>query len=147
IIGLSSAVPRPPFVSAGYLGEVQLAALGDLLAHPEVARRVPVVLIHHPPVDARWTVLRLRDGLVDAASLRRTLQGVPHGLVLYGHTHVRVRCRLPTTAGALDVVSASGAALDHPDEAVRAGFNRYEFADDGRMTGIEAHVIDATGRG
>ena len=147
IIGLSSAVPRPPFVSAGYLGELQLTALADLLAHPEVARRMPVVLVHHPPVDARWTIMRLRDGLVDAASLRRMLQGLSRGLILYGHTHVRVRCRLPTASGSLDVVSASGAALDHPNDAVRAGFNRYEFADDGRMTGVEAHVIDATGRG
>jgi len=147
IIGLSSAVPRPPFVSAGYLGELQLAAFADLLAHPEVAWRMPVVLVHHPPVDARWTIMRLRDGLVDAASLRRTLRGLSRGLIIYGHTHVRVRCRLPTASGSLDVVSASGAALDHPDDAVRAGFNRYEFADDGRMTGVEARVIDATGRG
>lgn len=147
IIGLSSAVPRPPFVSAGDLGNLQLAALANLLAHPEVAPRIPVVLIHHPPVDGRWAIMRLRDGLVDAASLRRVLQGVSRGLVLYGHTHVRVRCRLPTTLGSLDVVSASGAALDHPDEAVRAGFNRYEFADDGRMTGVEAQVIDVSGPG
>ncbi len=146
IIGLSSAVPRPPFVSAGYLGHVQLAALADLLAHPEVTRRTPVVLIHHPPVDARWRIVRLRDGLVDAASLRRTLQGLARGLVLYGHTHVRVRCRLPTASGSLDVVSASGAALDNSDDAVRAGFNRYGF-DDGRIASVEAHVIDPSGQG
>jgi len=147
IIGLSSAVPRPPFVSAGYLGQVQLAALADLLAHPEVARRTPVVLLHHPPVDARWRIFRLRDGLVDAASLRRTLDGLSRGLVLYGHTHVRVRCRLFTASGTLDVVSASGAALDHPDDAVRAGFNRYGFDDDGRIASVESYVIDPSGRG
>jgi 3',5'-cyclic AMP phosphodiesterase CpdA len=147
IIGLSSAVPRPPFVSAGYLGQVQLAALADLLAHPEVVRRTPVVLLHHPPVDARWSIARLRDGLVDAASLSRTLRALSHGLVLYGHTHVRVRCRMLTTSGALDVVSASGAALDHRSDGVRAGFNRYEIADDGRIISIESHVIDRSGRG
>ena len=48
-IALSSAVPRPPFVSAGYVGRAQLDALRAALAHPEVARRVPVVLVHHDP--------------------------------------------------------------------------------------------------
>jgi 3',5'-cyclic AMP phosphodiesterase CpdA len=142
IVGLSSAVPRPPFVSAGYLGHVQLAALAELLAHPEVARRTPVVLIHHPPVDARWAMIRLHDGLVDAASLRRVLSRLSRGLVLYGHTHIRVRCRLATAFGALEVVSASGAALDHPNDAVRAGCNRYEVDEDGRVAILDACVVD-----
>jgi hypothetical protein len=112
-----------------------------------VARRTPVVLIHHPPVDARWPVVRLRDGLVDAAALRSALQGLSHGLVLYGHTHIRVRCQLPTASGTLDVVSASGAALDSPNDTVRAGFNRYELNDEGHLASVEAHVIDPSGPG
>lgn len=142
IIGLSSAVPRPPFVSAGYVGHHQLEALAQLLAHPEVARRMPVLLIHHPPVDARWRAVRLRDGLVDAEALRHTLAGLSRGLVLYGHTHVRVRCHIPTAAGSIHVVSASGAALDHPDDAVRAGLNEYHFDADGGIDSVDSHVVD-----
>ena len=56
---------------------------------------------------------------------------LPQGLVLFGHLHVRVRCRLRTASGVLDVIGASGAALDHPDPSVRAGFNLYEIEDDG----------------
>src|SRR3954453_12941932 len=48
IIGLSSAVPRPPLMASGQLGTLQLDALAAILAHPEVERRTPVVLIHHP---------------------------------------------------------------------------------------------------
>jgi 3',5'-cyclic AMP phosphodiesterase CpdA len=140
IIGLSSAVPRPPFVAAGYLGHAQLQALDAILQQPEVTRRVPVVLVHHPPVDSRNRLLRLRDGLADAASLRRVLARLSRGLVLFGHLHVRVRCRL----GALDVVGASGAALDHPDDSVRAGYNLYEL-DDGGLAGVEADVVDVAG--
>ena len=147
IIGLSSAVPRPPFISAGYLGHEQLAALAQLLAHPEVARRTPVLLVHHPPVDARWAIVRMRDGLVDAASLRRTLGGLRQGLVLYGHTHVRVHCRLPTAVGELDVISASGGALDHPDDAVRAGYNRYGMDVDGRLASVCAQAMHRSGQG
>jgi hypothetical protein len=42
----------------------------------------------------------------------------------------------------LDVIGASGAALDHPDPSVRAGFNSYEIQDDGSLASVEAHVID-----
>lgn len=145
IIALSSAVPRPPFVAAGVVGEPQRAALTRLFAHPEVARRTPVILIHHPPVDGRSRLARLRDGLVDAASFRSVLQPLARGLVLFGHLHVRVRCLLRTAAGALDVVGASGAALDHPDSSIRAGFNLYEIEDNGRIATVVAHVVDPAG--
>jgi 3',5'-cyclic AMP phosphodiesterase CpdA len=146
VIGLSSAVPRPPFVAAGYVGKAQLTALSRALEHPEIAGRTPIILIHHPPVDGRTRFTQLRDGLVDVAPLRAALQPVERGLVLFGHLHTRVRCVLPTRDGSLDVISASGASLDSPDPAVRAGFNLYEIEDDGTIVGIEAHVIDASGQ-
>jgi len=146
IIALSTGVPRPPFIAAGYLGDRQLDAFAAILAHPEVARRMPVILLHHPPVDARNRVAQLRDGLVDGAALRRELAHLARGLVLFGHLHFRVRCALATTSGSIDVISASGAALDHPDPSVRAGFNLYEIDDDGRLANVEAHVVDASGQ-
>jgi 3',5'-cyclic AMP phosphodiesterase CpdA len=142
VIALSSAVPRPPFVASGYAGRAQLEALERVLAHPEVRRRTPIVLIHHPPVDARSRLVQLRDGLVDGAALRRMLAPLRRALVLFGHVHRRVRCRLATPTGELDVIGASGAALDHPDAAVRAGFNRYEIDDAGSLVSVEAQVID-----
>ncbi len=140
IIGLSSAVPRPPFVAAGHVGPAQLQALKILLEHPEVSRRLPVVLVHHPPVDSRTRLRQLRDGLTDAASLRDVLAPLRRGIVLFGHLHCRVRCALSSVG----VVGASGAALDHPDDAIRAGYNLYEL-EEGRVARIEAHVLDATG--
>jgi len=142
IIGLSSAVPRPPFVSSGNVGVVQLEALEKILAHPEVARRTPVILIHHPPIDRRMRLAQLRDGLVDAASVRSSLAPLSRGLVLFGHLHVRVRAKIRTTSGVLDAVCASGAALDHPDPSIRAGFNLYEIDDDGTIVTVKAYVLD-----
>ena len=144
IIGLTSAVPRPPFVSAGYVGTEQLAALEQVLQHPEVARRTPVVLIHHSPFDSRFRLEQLRGGLVDAPALRAALEPLARGLVLYGHLHVRRHARLATASGGLDVVCATAAALDHPDDRIRAGFNLYELDDDGRIGSIEARVLDAS---
>ena len=146
IIGLSSAVPRPPFIAAGYVGEEQLDALERVLAHPEVLRRTPVLLLHHPLIDSRSRIHQLRDGLVDAEPLRRRLTRLERGLVLFGHLHRRLHLIRPTTAGALDVISASGAALDHPDPAIRAGFNLYEIDEGGAIVKAEAHVLDEDGR-
>jgi 3',5'-cyclic AMP phosphodiesterase CpdA len=147
IIALSSAVPRPPFVASGYVGRAQLEAFDTVLAHPEVRRRTPIVLIHHPPVDARSRLVQLRDGLVDGAALRRALAPLGRALVLFGHLHRRVRCRLATPTGELEAIGASGAALDHADASVRAGFNRYEIDDEGNLASVEAQVIDPTNGG
>lgn len=144
LIGLSSAVPRPPFVSAGYLGHAQLEALSRVLAHPEVACRTPVLLVHHCPLDSRFRLEQLRGGLVDARGLRSALQGLARGLVLYGHLHVRQHHRLSTERGALDLLCASAAPLEHPDDRIRAGFNLYQLEDDGSIASLEARVRHPT---
>jgi len=141
-VALSSAVPRPPFVSAGHIGQRQLQALQTILSRPEVAARTPVFLIHHGPIDSRFRLEQLRSGLVDAKAFRRAVSRVARGLVLFGHLHVRRRSRLSTAAGALDVVCASGSSLDHPDDRIRAGFNLYTLDDRGAVASIEAWVLD-----
>ena len=145
IIALSSAVPRPPFIAAGLIGHEQLDRFARLLEHPEVARRTPVVLVHHAPVDSRPRWQQLRDGLVDARGLQQTLMPLRHGLVLFGHIHIRTRRSLRTNAGVLDLISASGAALDHEDSSIRAGFNLYEFDENGTLAGVSAIAVDASG--
>ena len=146
VIGLSSAVPRPPFVSGGHLGRPQLDALARILAHPEVARRTPVVLVHHDPMGSRVRLEQLRRGLSDASSLRDALHNVARGFVLFGHVHIRTWTRLSTAAGALEIVSAGAAAVDHPSDAVRAGYNLYEVDDEGRIVSVEAWVLDPATR-
>ena len=79
---------------------------------------------------------------LDARALRDTVRPIARGLLLFGHLHVRRRDRLVTPSGTLDVVCASGAALDHPSEDVRAGFNQYQIDSDGRVMALDAHVLD-----
>jgi 3',5'-cyclic AMP phosphodiesterase CpdA len=147
IIGLSSAVPQSPLRAAGCVGRPQLDALEELLAHSAVRSRTAVVLIHHPPADSRPRLVQLRDGLVDGAALRTILRRLSHGVVLFGHLHARGRCQLRTEGGGLDVIGASGAALDHPDITVRAGFNVYDLDAAGKVSSAEAHVVNAHGTG
>jgi 3',5'-cyclic AMP phosphodiesterase CpdA len=146
LIGLSTAVPRPPFVSAGFLGARQLDALARVLRHPEVARRTPVVLLHHCPFDERFRLSQLRGGLVDAKALREVLQPLERGLVLYGHLHQRRHHPLATARGRLHALCATAAALAHPDARVRAAFNLYQLDDQGRVTSLSARVLEPDGR-
>ncbi len=49
LIGLSSAVPTPPFVATGRLGEEQIARLIELLDRCRRERLFRIVLVHHAP--------------------------------------------------------------------------------------------------
>jgi 3',5'-cyclic AMP phosphodiesterase CpdA len=143
IIGISTAVPRPPFVAAGKIGSKQMDALVHILSHPEVKRRTPVILVHHPLHNPDSKLKTLLEGLSDAAVIWTSLRHIPHGLVLHGHLHQRIQRSLPTDVGRLYAVGATSASLHHTSPARMAGFNLYEVSDDaGQVGAIEAHVFD-----
>lgn len=142
IIGLSSAVPRPPLVASGELGEPQLEALAKALDHPEVRKRTPVFLLHHPVHNPPSSVKTMMNGLLDADAFRARLADLPRGLLLHGHLHRRVQRIVPTARGAILSVGATSASLHHDDAHKMAGFNTYDVADDGTIEGLEAHVLD-----
>lgn len=141
IIGLSSAVPRPPFMAAGKLGVPQLDALSRLLEHPEVRSRTPVLLLHHPVHIPSSRSKALLEGLHDARELAKRLAGLEHGLVLHGHLHRRIHQVLKTDRGELQAIGATSASLHHEHESRMAGFNLYEFDDGGALVKTEAHVL------
>jgi 3',5'-cyclic AMP phosphodiesterase CpdA len=143
IIGMSSAVPSMPLFATGKLGHEQIEALARILAHPEVKKRTPVLMTHHPVHNPVATMKRVLTGLTDAAELVDAVQSVPRGLMLHGHLHYRIQRPLKTAAGMLHSVGATSASLEHEDEAKMAGFNLYEIADDGSIARVEAHVVDA----
>jgi len=143
IIGLSSAIPRPPIMASGFLGKPQLDALTRILVHPEVQKRTPVILLHHPIHNPHSKLETFMKGLEDADALIAKLAGLHRGLVLHGHLHLRRQCTLGTPLGELLSVGATSASLDHEHEHKMAGFNLYEFDDTGKLGAIEAHVLDA----
>lgn len=146
IIGLSSAVPRPPLIASGVLGAPQLEALERILAHDEVKRRTPVVALHHPVHNPPSRIRTLVEGLWDADDLADALAHVPHGLLLHGHLHTRVQRHLPTRTGRLLSAGATSASLDHESAHRMAGFNLYEFDGAGQLQGVEAHVFEPRSR-
>jgi hypothetical protein len=84
IIGVNSAVPTPPLVASGRLGEQQLARLGAMLDRLGRADVFRLVLIHHPPLPGQAKRFR---GLEDAARLEAVLSRHGAELVLHGHNH------------------------------------------------------------
>ncbi len=138
IIGLSSAVPRPPLMASGELGKPQLEALKRILVHPEVQKRTPIILLHHPIHNPPSKMKTFIEGLWDAETLIAELSGLHRGLVLHGHLHVRRKRAI----GELLSIGATSASLHHDNEHKMAGFNLYELDDAGAIVGVEAHVFD-----
>ncbi len=136
IIGLSTAVPHPPFVAAGRIGDRQLERLGALLEHDEVKKRTVLLLQHHPPVHPGGRIKTLLEGLWDGRHELAMLDSLSRGLLLHGHWHVRKRVRLPTKRGEIEVIGATSASLLHEDERKMAGFNLYDFDRDGALVRV-----------
>jgi 3',5'-cyclic AMP phosphodiesterase CpdA len=141
IIGLSTAVPRLPLVASGRLGRAQLSALEKILEHPEVAKRTPVLLQHHPIHDPPTRAKKLFEGLADAGAERRILDRLVRGVVLHGHLHRRARLPLETSAGRIDAFCATSASLYSDTENRMAGFNTYDFDDRGELVDVRAHRV------
>ncbi|MBV8512757.1 MAG: metallophosphoesterase, partial [Xanthobacteraceae bacterium] len=85
LIGLSTAIPSPPFMATGQLGSPQLSRLAELLTALRDEDLFRIVLIHHPPESEPR---RRRERLLDAGPFRDVLAKVGAELVLHGHEHV-----------------------------------------------------------
>jgi 3',5'-cyclic AMP phosphodiesterase CpdA len=122
LIGLSTAVPTPPFMATGRLGAGQIARLGTLL--DDCAGLFRVVLMHHPPASKPGRHFkRLTDGADFRAALAR------HGaeLVIHGHDHERSLVELPGPRRRIPVVGVPSASEAPPGEHDPAGYNLYRI--------------------
>ncbi len=135
IVGLTSAVPRAPFVASGSVGPAQLGALRRIVARPDVRERQVVVLVHHPPVAHRSRVRQALGGLEDADLLIDEIHGLPRIMVLHGHLHRRIHRRVR----GVSIVGATSASLTAEGRHVCAGFNTYDFG--GHETRASATVL------
>jgi 3',5'-cyclic AMP phosphodiesterase CpdA len=125
LIGVSTAVPTPPFMATGRLGAAQIARMAALLA--ATAAQFRVVLIHHPPhVVPRSHLKRL----VDAAAFREAIATAGAELVLHGHDHVRSLAFIDGPQGHVPVIGVPSASAAFGTDHDAAGYNLYRI--DGR---------------
>jgi 3',5'-cyclic AMP phosphodiesterase CpdA len=125
-VGLSSAVPTPPFVASGRIGRRQVAdaeAMLAALASEPVAR---VVMIHHPPHVGGAPAGR---NLVDAERFERMISRVGADLVIHGHNHVGSVAILQGPKGAVPVVGAPSASARGGIVVHRAGYHLFTVAE------------------
>lgn len=87
LIGVSTAIPTPPFIAGGRIGKDQLQALENILRDFGQQGLCRIILIHHPPLPGqnRW-----RKALWDAADFKDILHRHGAELVLHGHNHTHM---------------------------------------------------------
>jgi 3',5'-cyclic AMP phosphodiesterase CpdA len=107
LIGVSTAVPTPPFLASGEVGADQAARLADMLAAEGRAGQCRVVLIHHPP---QAGATRWRTSLHDAARVRDALARTGAEIVLHGHLHLPMTATLAGPGGQSIPVHGAGSA-------------------------------------
>jgi 3',5'-cyclic AMP phosphodiesterase CpdA len=129
-VGVSSAVPTPPFEATGRLDAGQLKRLRDGLVRCRRAGLIRVLLIHHPP---QPEAVPRRRALTDAAALRGLLAEVGCELVLHGHAHAPLSADLGGPAGAIPVRGAGSASLIRDRHGNAGHYRIFEDRGDGRV--------------
>ena len=107
IIGLSSAVPTPPGISLGRIGQEQLEKTAALLEKIRAEPRKSLLMVHHAPQDG---AAKKRRALSDRKDLQALLARSPVDLVLHGHLHYPTRAQLEGPSGPIPVLGAASAS-------------------------------------
>jgi 3',5'-cyclic AMP phosphodiesterase CpdA len=134
LIGVNSAVPTPPFVAAGRLGDDQIAALAGVLDRVREQGLARVVMIHHPPLPDQAPK---RRALEDASALKAVLEQHGAELVLHGHNHTETIAWLPSAHGDIPIcgiASASAGIAHHGEPLARYALYQFEQSINGSKT-------------
>jgi 3',5'-cyclic AMP phosphodiesterase CpdA len=137
LVGLSSGVPTPLFIAAGYLGRRQLQAAERLLV--ETGRRglVRVVMLHHPPQN---TASQLGRGLVDAGGFAALIRRAGAELIVHGHNHRLCLAQMEGPGGLVPVVGVPSASVVCGTPHHRAGYHLFEISGSGTNCKIVARA-------
>ena len=145
LIGLSTGVPKPPFLATGDLGTAQLVQAERLLVETAREGLCRIVLIHHPPLldQSRW------KHLTDAAAFQSMIRRVGCEAVLHGHNHRSEIGRIAGPDGPVPVLGVASASAA-PDS--KYGRARYHLIHIDRERGgwrleVEIRALAADGRG
>ena len=135
LIGVSSAVPTPPFMATGKLGASQLEALERLLVALSTEQAFRVLLVHHPlRLDARM------KRLTDSRALLALLKQYGVELVLHGHDHVHSTIWIDGPQGKIPAVGVpSASALAH-GRYPAAAYNLFSIQREGAVWRCEQTV-------
>jgi 3',5'-cyclic AMP phosphodiesterase CpdA len=123
-IGLSSAVPTPPFIASGRLGRRQCEACASLLSKCAREGLVRVVMIHHPPYCGG---ARFGRALSDADLFEAMIRRAGAELVIHGHNHRLSVVHLDGPNHKVPVVGVASASALRSGPEHRAGYHLFEI--------------------
>lgn len=135
LIGVSTAVPTPPLMATGWLGQTQLDALGRLLSQLSAEQGFRVLLIHHPLRSDAWDK-RLTDSQALLALLQR------HGveLILHGHDHAHSSMWFDGPMGRIPAIGVPAASAIAHGRTPAAAWNLFTIERDGEKWRCEQTV-------
>ncbi len=142
LVGLNSAIPTPPFVAAGRLGEMQRARLSAMLERLGAAGFARLVMIHHPPLPGQASRSR---GLADAEDLAGILARSGAELVVHGHNHRNMLAYTEGPGYRIPVVGTSTAS--HAGLRPHEPLARYALYRISHTPGSQRPVIEMIARG
>jgi 3',5'-cyclic AMP phosphodiesterase CpdA len=123
LIGLSTAVPTPPFMATGTLGRAQIERLERALSGLAGSEAFRVLLIHHP-LRSNSRIKRLTD----APALLGVLKRYGVDLVLHGHDHVHSMIRVDGPSREIPVVGVPSASARAHGNTPAAAYNLFSIA-------------------
>lgn len=138
-IGLSSAVPTPPLLATGVVGDAQRRRFAEMLRWCGARGLFRVVTIHHPPLPGleRW-----RKRLTDAVAVRDLIVGCGAELVLHGHCHKPLAHHIAREDGQGIPVRGAPSALSNsrdPDRVARYYYYQVAMQDDGWKLTVDGY--------
>ena len=139
IIGLSTAVPTPPFFASGKLGNEQLRRLNHLLETAAQRGLYRIVVLHHSPHS-----MGFRRGLADANQLASTLTESGAELIIHGHGHQRMHAMMQAGDRQIPVFGVPSASASYDNPAKSPGYYIYQVTKtpEGWQTCVKSFILD-----
>jgi 3',5'-cyclic AMP phosphodiesterase CpdA len=120
LVGVSTAVPTPPFMATGELGALQIARVAKMLDALRSEGLFRVVMIHHPPVPAAH-----HKCLTDAVVFQRALAEVGAELIIHGHDHAHSLIWIGGRDGRIPVIGVPSASVSASAKKRAGAYNLY----------------------
>ena len=135
LISVSSAVPTPPLMATGWLGQVQLQALKHMLEGLSAEQAFRVLLIHHP-LRSNARTKRLTDSHLLLALLKQ------HGveMILHGHDHVHSTIWVEGSNGPIPAIGVPSASAIAHGRHPAAAYNLFAIEREGAGWRVEQTI-------
>jgi len=137
LIGVSSAVPTPPLMATGWLGQAQLDALDRILSALSAEQVFRVLLIHHSLHSEKGA---RHKRLTDSAELLVLLKRHGVELILHGHDHVHSTMWFDGPRGRIPAIGVPSASSIVHGRIPAAAYNLFSIEREGEVWRCEQTV-------